>query len=62
MQTGGAALIAPHRGEMVHIIKEGLFGRVSISLKKFKQSEIIRDESALAGVELVLKKDRKQDD
>ena len=58
-QSGGADLIAPHRGQMIHTIKEGLFGDVSFRLKKFEGNSVIEDQTALAGVEIVWEKGEK---
>jgi tocopherol cyclase len=58
-QSPGGELIAPHRGAMVHTIKEGLFGQVSFSLKRNNSSQVLRDQTDLAGVELVWAKGEK---
>jgi tocopherol cyclase len=59
-QSPGGELIAPHRGAMVHTIKEGLFGQVAFSLKRNNSSQVLRDQTDLAGVELVWAKGEKQ--
>lgn len=58
--TGGAELVAPHRGQMVHTIKEGLLGQISFELEYPKRHLTIRDHSSLAGFELVWAKGKKQ--
>ena len=57
-QTGGAELVAPHRGQMIHTIKEGLFGRVSFHLET--PGGTLSDQSSLAGIELVWEKGERQ--
>lgn len=59
-QSSGAELIAPHRGEMVHMVKEGLFGEVSFCLKQSRSRLELCDRTGLAGVEIVLEKNRRQ--
>lgn len=58
-QSVGAELIAPYRGEMIHTIKEGLYGQVSFSLKRNNSSQVLRDRTELAGIELVWTKNKK---
>ena len=57
-QTGGAELVAPHRGQMIHTIKEGLFGRMSFHLEM--PGGTLSDQSSLAGIELVWEKGERQ--
>jgi hypothetical protein len=59
-QSGGVELVAPHRGQMIHTIKEGLFGLMSFRLENPKRHLTISDRSNLAGVELVWAKGEKQ--
>lgn len=59
-QSAGAELIAPHRGEMVHTIKEGLFGQLSFCLTRSGPRQVLRDRTEAAGVELVWAKGEKQ--
>lgn len=59
-QSVGAELIAPHRGEMIHTIKEGLYGQVSFCLKQCNPHQVLCDRTELAGVELVWVKGEKQ--
>ena len=58
-QSGGAELVAPHRGQMIHTIKEGLFGQVCFQLEHPKKHLKISDQSNLAGIELVWAKGEK---
>lgn len=53
VQSGGASLAAPHRGQMVHTIKEGLFGQLSFCLERSKTHRPLCDRTNLAGIELV---------
>ena len=57
-QTGSAELAAPHRGQMIHTIKEGLFGRLSFHLET--PGGTYSDQSSLAGIELVWEKGERQ--
>jgi tocopherol cyclase len=59
-QSPGAELIAPHHGEMVHTVKEGLFGQVSFCLRKRGSPRELCDRTELAGVEIALVKGDKQ--
>ena len=60
-QSGNAQLVAPHRGQMVHTIKEGLFGQLSFHLEQLGKRGTLSDQSSLAGVELVWAKGERQD-
>lgn len=53
MITSSGKLIAPKNGSMNKAIKEGLSGEISILLIEKKQNTIYRDESKLAGIEIV---------
>ncbi|MHC1786419.1 MAG: tocopherol cyclase family protein [Christensenellales bacterium] len=59
-QSGAAELVAPHRGQMVHTIKEGLFGQLSFHLDLQGGRRILGDQSSLAGIELVWSKGEKR--
>lgn len=59
-QSRGTELFTPHRGQMVHTIKEGLFGELSFRLEQQKKHLTLSDQSSLAGVELVWTKGEKQ--
>lgn len=56
LQAAGAELIAPHRGQMVHTIKEGLYGTLSFCLKRRGENSAYRGRTETAGVELVMTK------
>ena len=55
-QTGSAKLRAPHQGEMIHTIKEGLFGQLSFCFTRHKEGQRYCDDTDVAGIELVWKK------
>ncbi len=55
-QVAGATLRAPHKGQMVHTIKEGLYGKLSFALKEHGLSHSGQTETA--GVEIVMEKGR----
>lgn len=55
-QTAGAKLVAPHQGEMIHTIKEGLFGQLSFCFTRHGDKDAICDETEIAGIELVWEK------
>lgn len=55
-QAAGAQLLAPHRGQMVHTIKEGLYGRLSFCLQTRGEGEVHCDQTETAGVEMVMQK------
>ena len=59
-QSAGSELIAPYRGEMVHTIKEGLYGQLSFCLTQSNPHRVLCDKTELAGVELVLGKGAQQ--
>ena len=59
-QSDSALLVAPHRGQMVHTIKEGLFGRLSFHLEQLGKRGTLSGQSSLAGVELVCYKGERQ--
>lgn len=59
-QSRNAELLAPHHGQMVHTIKEGLFGELSFHLEQQKKHRALSDQSSLAGVEVVWTKGEKQ--
>jgi len=52
-QTVGAELFAPYRGEMIHTIKEGLYGQLSFCLKPRGSSQPQIDQTEMAGIEFV---------
>jgi len=56
-QTVGAELIAPYRGEMIHAIKEGLYGHLSFCLKQQGSNLPQSDQAEMAGIEFVWGKD-----
>ena len=60
LQSGSAELLAPHRGEMIHTIKEGLYGRVAFCLKDLHSQEQFCDQTELAGLEIVWAKGQKK--
>ena len=60
-QTAGAELLAPHRGQMIHTIKEGLYGKLSFCLKNRRDSKTYCDQTETAGVELVMNKGKRND-
>lgn len=59
-QTVGAELIAPYRGEMIHTIKEGLYGHLSFCLKQQGSNQLHLDQTEMAGLEFVWGKDERQ--
>lgn len=55
-QMAGAQLRAPHQGQMVHTIKEGLYGTLSFTLKERGANRSYTEHTKTAGVEIVMKK------
>ncbi|MBE0601135.1 MAG: hypothetical protein IH607_05055 [Firmicutes bacterium] len=55
-QAAGADLLAPHKGRMIHTIKEGLNGKISFCLQLRGEERLYCDQTETAGVELVMEK------